>query len=669
MKVKSISGIALASNWCLFVVLAIILPMESAAQKSVSDSLYRRLSAAKSAATKLGIYEALIREFQGADPAKAQTIIAELDSVATRENIAEGRALADYYRGVHHLLKGKYDSLNYYAQSAVRKSSEQRVRRTKAMGLNLRAVYFWHIGQMDSSVSYHLEALRLRERINDQAGMGVSYLGLGGLYVSLDKLTEAEQLLKRAVDIGRSTNNERLIVNAMHFLANIYSKQRKYEQALETDTAALEIAIRLNNKRVISQIYSNMASCFVETRRPRTALIYYHKVLKIDRFFKDDKQIGDTYSNIAGVYLKTGDYRQAIEIGLQAVGLFKKTGYKEGLNHVYPILSTSYAKRGEYQKAFENEREYNSLKGDLFNENSHRTIARLKTEYETEKKEQQVLSLKQQNEIQHLEIELKNILIGVAGGLLVILIILGRVISSRRKLRSRIELQEEVSRQQILAAQAVINAEERERGRIAADLHDGLGQLLSASLLNLKLLFERLALNEENKERAEQAISLLSNSYDEMRSISQQLMPEVVIRKGLILAVLGLAERSSHEGFSIHVDSHSDEYALDREQEVVIYRIIQEVVNNAHKHSGADQLSIQFNSDLRGTTISLEDNGIGFDINMEKQGLGLSNIRSRVDYLGGTLDLDSSPGKGTLTILFIPPRNMQGMSLNSAPSI
>lgn len=639
----------------LFTIIA-VLPSDSNGQKLKTDSLYSRLQKAVTTTAKIDIYEALIREYQGSEPQKALVIAASLDSLSIADNNGMGMALADYYRGVNQLLKGNYDSVSYYAKLVIRKSAPQAVKRTEAMGLNLRAVYFWHTGKSDSSIIYHLKALRMRERIKDQAGMGVSYLGLGGLYVSLNKLTEAENLLVKAVDIGRLTANERLVINAMHFLANIYSKQKKYQKALKTDTAALEIAVRLNNQRVISQIYSNMASCFAETGRSRIALIYYYKVLEIDRFFKDEKQIGDTYSNIAGVQYKIGDFRKAIEIGQQAVNLFKKTGFSEGLINVYPILSSSYAKLGDYRKAFETESEFNILQKELFNEKSDRTIAELKTQYETEKKEQQILSLQQKSEIQHLEIEVKNILIAVASILVLVLVIFGYILSNRRKLRARVELQEEINRQQVLAARAIINAEERERGRIAADLHDGIGQMLSATLLNLKQLFEKLAVKGDNKEKADQTMALLTNSYDEMRAISHKLMPEAVVKRGLIAAIKDLAERVSNDRFRITVDSHSSEYPLDNEQEAIVYRVIQEAVTNAVKHADADKLSIQFFNHDDMLTVSIEDNGIGFDMTQEKlfSGIGLSNIRSRIDYLGGTLDIDTAPGKGTVLILSIP---------------
>ncbi|WP_187774971.1 sensor histidine kinase [Pedobacter sp. BS3] len=639
----------------MILISGILLYSSLAAGQSL-DSLNHELQQARTVNAKIHAYEDLIRYYQSVDPQKAFDMAKALMALSQKNNNAEGKAIAYYNYGIYWLLQGQYDSVKHYAALTGKTATSGKVERVHAMGINLMAIYFWNTGKLDSSLRYHLSALRIREKNRDTNGLGISYLGLGSLYATLQKTKDAEEYLIKGWKIGEKTKNDKLIINCMHMLANVYASREQYSKALQVDEKAIKVALKANDKRGVSQIYSNMANCYTELGQYDKSIIYHYKVLEIDKFFKDDRQIADTYFNLATCYQKTGNNQKAIDLASQAVALFKKTGYKEGLNYTLPLLSRSYEDTGNYRQALKAQQDYVQVQKEIFNETSDKTISDLKTQYETEKKEQQIKSLNQKNLIQQLQIRQKNISLIIAGILLIFIISIAYFIYNRRKLKARAVLQEAINKEQEMAARGILDAEERERRRIAGDLHDGVGQMLSAALMNLNSLFQKLGLNTEERYKAEQSLALVTESYDEMRSISHQMMPNALIKAGLASAVKEFINKIDKDKIRVSLETIGLNGRLDEQVETVLFRVIQETVNNVIKHAEADKLHIQLLKDEEGVTVTIEDNGKGFDKSKikSKTGIGLSNIYSRVGFLKGTVDIDTAPGKGTLINIFVP---------------
>lgn len=212
-------------------------------------------------------------------------------------------------------------------------------------------------------------------------------------------------------------------------------------------------------------------------------------------------------------------------------------------------------------------------------------------------------------------------------------------------------------RQQELAAQAVLEAEEDERQRIARDLHDGVGQMMSATKMNLSSFESEI--NFENKEQQrsfEKIISLVDESCREIRSVSHNMMPNSLLKNNLAAAVRDFIDKLDKKKLEIQLYTEGLDEKLDSNIEVVLYRVIQECVNNVIRHAGATTLDISITKEKDGISATIEDNGKGFDTKGTEnfEGIGLKNIRTRVEYLKGTVDFDSSPGRGTLVALFVP---------------
>ena len=212
-------------------------------------------------------------------------------------------------------------------------------------------------------------------------------------------------------------------------------------------------------------------------------------------------------------------------------------------------------------------------------------------------------------------------------------------------------------KQQDLATKAVIEAEENERKRIAGDLHDGVGQMMSAAKMNLSAFEDRIQFaTTEDKLGYEKLIALVDESCKEVRAVSHNMMPNALLKAGLASAVKEFIDKIDSRVLKVNLYSEGLNERLDGNVETVLYRVIQECVNNVIKHSGANQLEISLVKDADGIAVTIEDNGKGFDTTQKSkfEGIGLKNIKTRIEYLKGTVDFDSSPGQGTLVAIHVP---------------
>jgi two-component system NarL family sensor kinase len=206
--------------------------------------------------------------------------------------------------------------------------------------------------------------------------------------------------------------------------------------------------------------------------------------------------------------------------------------------------------------------------------------------------------------------------------------------------------------------QAVIEAEEKERQRIASDLHDGVGQLFSAVKMNMNGLFDRIEVKrEEDKFLVEKTMALVDESCKEVRSISHQMMPNnMLLRSGIASDVKSFIEKLDSESLKVNLEANGFKNRIESSVEVILYRVIQESVNNVIKHAKAKSLNIILNRTVSGITVLIEDDGIGFDVAARPgfDGIGLTNIETRIEYLKGTVGYNSAPGKGTRVNIQVP---------------
>ncbi|HRB69524.1 MAG TPA: sensor histidine kinase, partial [Chitinophagales bacterium] len=218
-----------------------------------------------------------------------------------------------------------------------------------------------------------------------------------------------------------------------------------------------------------------------------------------------------------------------------------------------------------------------------------------------------------------------------------------------------IELEKE---KQLQATEAILKGQENERSRIAKDLHDGLGGLLSSVKYSLNDMKENVILSADNAASFTRSIDMLDSGIQELRRIAHNMMPESLVKFGLDAALNDYCNAITKTNV-LHIQYSSlqmETYSSDINVSITIYRIIQELINNTIKHAKASEVIVQLSKDENFLHITVEDNGIGFnsgDLNNFK-GAGWTNIQNRINYLKGRLDLDSNINEGTSVNIEIP---------------
>jgi len=257
------------------------------------------------------------------------------------------------------------------------------------------------------------------------------------------------------------------------------------------------------------------------------------------------------------------------------------------------------------------------------------------------------------------ETELKDLVTLVLGTsamliMVIAIIMIGFLVQRKliRKERAYRDIEKLLQKQELNSAYALIEGQELERKRIAKDIHDNVGNLMAT----LKIYSDLVVARDQDSElrRLNEKINEITDAATmEVRKVSHALDSGIVQNFGLKVALEQLAEAVRNTG-KVEVTSQYDiSYPIDSDTSLNIYRIIQELTTNSLKHAHASQLRIEVTQLDREISIIFEDNGVGFTVESKKDGMGIQNIRSRVNYLRGDYKLQSSP-KGTTFILEIP---------------
>ncbi|MEO7983459.1 MAG: sensor histidine kinase, partial [Bacteroidota bacterium] len=423
-----------------------------------------------------------------------------------------------------------------------------------------------------------------------------------------------------------------------------------YKEALNRYTASLELAGATGDSLGVSYALSNIAGIYVIEKKYEEAEKNLLRALHIRGLLRDSFAIALTYSDLGAAMNGKGDYVKATSYLLLSNKLAEALQYVELQSNNYSELASVAQRKGQYQEAYGYFLKRSHLRDSLYTMEKTKQIAELNAKYESAKKEQQIQQ-------QHNRLRMQNFLFVGIGGLI---LLTGLLINSqyrRNKLRQEAKMKTELMRQQEMAVKAVIEAEENERQRIAKDLHDGVGQMMSAAKMNLSAFESEIQFaSEEQKQSLQKVIQLVDDSCKEVRTVSHIMMPNALLKNSLPAAIYDFVNKLNNKTLQAQVNITGLDERMDSNIETVLYRVIQECVHNAIKHAGATTLDISLIRDKDGISGTIEDNGKGFDVadNENFDGIGLKNIRTRIDYLKGTVDFDTAPGRGTVVAFHVP---------------
>ncbi|HNR19151.1 MAG TPA: sensor histidine kinase [Bacteroidia bacterium] len=583
------------------------------------------------------------------------------DALEKSKNVKFNFGIAKGYimKGIHATIVGNYNLAieNYLL------CKEVHVRQKDSVGIaavlnNIGNVYLYK-GDYNKAIDYYLQSVKIEERHVNPERLGSSYMNLGGLFYQLEKHQTAMPYFRKCFEVTKNLSPQpQYIAMAYNSIGKIHAATNNADSALISYNMALPLAIQTGDKNAEAASYEGIAGLYVVNKKYKEALGYYLKAEKLLIEIGNADALSEVTKQTSHVYFNLGLNDDAIKKAHECLELSLEIGAKKTIAGITATLANAYEKEGNFTKALQYQKLSKAYNDSLLDETSNRQIEELRTQYETEKKETENKILTVENNRKDTEIlksRNEKIFLLAAIGLI---LITGWFAWMHFKLKQQKAHQQELMRQKEIRSQAVIDAEEKERQRIGKDLHDGVGQLLSAARMNVTNL-ENIFLHQPVQQQInfKNAVDLIDESVKEVRAISHNMMPNMLIKSGLVKAVREFIDKISSTGkLKIELQTIGLDQRLNLNTENILFRVLQEIVNNIIKHARATEVSIQLIRHDNEMVLMVEDNGVGFDAKKIRMfdGIGLKNIQSRVEYLNGTVDFDSQPGKGTTVNIQVP---------------
>ena len=564
------------------------------------------------------------------------------------------------------------DSARAWANRTMALARQIGSERKEAMCLGYLGALIKDEGDFATALQYQLRALRVHERVGNRVGQISAHNDIGLLYKNLKQWEPSLASYHRArviaeERIAHAPNPAEFYDRYSYVLNNIgtvYFDQGRFAEARPWYERALAQARRSGSVDATATALTNLGGLEAETKHYAAASGLFRAALALDE--REGNLYGQASDLLVVGEMETmlGEYAAAERDLERAMAAARQLGDALMQKELQLRYSRLYARRGDAARAGQAYERYIHVSDSLFTSESTAQMAEMQTRFETEKKERQNQVLGLQLAEQRLANRKRSIQFTAALAGLLAAAAIGWLLLNRARLRQRVAVAQERVEQQRTATAAVIEAEERERRRIGADLHDSVGQLLSAAKLNLSGLEHELVgescLAPATQGLLDLAIGSLDESLREVRAISHQLVPNALIRQGLAGAVRELVQKLNAPvaGLRINLDAIGLEQRLPPLVEGVLYRVVQELVANIVRHARADEVTIQLVHHGPELTVLIEDNGVGFNLAealaRPEGGIGLRNLYSRIAYLGGRLDIDARAGRGTIVTIEVP---------------
>jgi len=532
-------------------------------------------------------------------------------------------------------------------------------------------------GKYEDALDNMYKALRYHEISNNYFGQSNIHLNIGNIYNFNNDYDNAYIEYKKSIYYYLKSGEKNPHDIAYTNIGTIFLNKNELDSALFYFNKSLSIVKKNNRKNkeyTISGIYSNIGLIFKKQQQFDSALTYFHKSLSLRK--KIVYKIGEvnTKANIGLTYILMKKYSKAKKILLKALEYAKENDMAETTKEIYLGLSVIAENTNNYKQAFQYNKLYNIYKDSINSIEVTKKINEYKEKYEAEKKDRKIIDLQKEAQLQQLEkdkqiVENKrqryiNIsLVILAILLFVIIFAIQRYFKLKSKSNKELMIRkEQINKQKIIdlvknsevnSINSFMEGQEKERSRIAAELHDRLGSLLSTVKLHFSSIESAYENNNEEKESFSFALDLLDNSVQEVRSISHNLSKGILTQFGLVAAVENLRDTINAAGkIQIKLIKAGPKTKLNPEIEIELFRVIQELVTNAIKHSQSKEIFVQLISDNEGLNIFVEDYGIGFDMQkLKSKGIGLKNLKMRIENIGGSYHYETSLGKGTSIII------------------
>jgi two-component system NarL family sensor kinase len=553
--------------------------------------------------------------------------------------------------GVTHEAQSNYDEALKYELGALALREQLGDEVRTANTLNNIGIIHDEKGNYQQAFEYYYKAHTIYQKAGDKAKIAMVSVNMGVVLKAQSDYRLAVTYYSNAMNVYKELGNRFGTAACYANLGSAYFYLPHYDSSLYYSLLATKEFEDQNIVQFLPTTICNAGMAFDKLGREKEAREYLTRAVELNEKYDSKKELSFVLIYLADVERRDHRLDAALRSAQRGLGIALAIDAQQQVMEARKSLSEIYRDQGRYRDALDEYSKHTVVKDSLFRTEKSRQLAELQTKYDTEKKESAIRLLQQENDLKDSRLERNRLtMIGLAL-LAIALLVLGYLLRNRMALKQKVELEATRAALREVQLHAVITSQEEERKRFASDLHDGLGQLISAVRLNLSH-------GGVEKKSVDQAVEVLNEMNSEIRNIAFNLMPQVLMRSGLTEALKELATRINRTGeIRITVGAFDLVPIHETEKKIALYRICQEWINNVIKYSNCTQINVQLVQHQQELLITVEDNGVGFDPSILKDSLGngWKNINSRLAMVHGQIEIDSMPNRpGTTVIISVP---------------
>lgn len=519
------------------------------------------------------------------------------------------------------------------------------------------------------ALELYIRANQYYEKIGDLKQSNVIKRYLAERYSKSGFLQESLGLYREVLNYYQSIKDSLMQARLHYDISKVLAVRADMEESLNSLQRAITLNESIQDTSLMVNILLDKVSKYILLNERDSALITSTLAFDISSDADNKKQIAKSLFYIGYINMKDVQFKKAIKYLEKSVEINPALPYDSDRRETYKNLIKAYENIDDFEKSLMFSKKYVAINDSILNRDRITSINNLSIKHQSyeKNKEIQLLELENQN-VNQKNIMQRNVLYFVAGGFGLLLIALyyiirfysqkirtENIINTQQHKIDQQKIKELEDTMQINNMQSMIIGQERERERIAKDLHDSLGGLLSTVKLQFDQFKSTLSGKQDSKEYYK-AADLLDSAVEEVRVISRNLQPGALSKLGLIPAINDLINRFDGDNYpTVFFQHYNLPLKISEMVGLNIYRIIQELMNNTIKYADASEVLIQLNYKDGDLYVQYEDDGVGFNINnLNARGMGLENIEYRVRYLKGRMSIETKEGDGVSYFIKIP---------------
>lgn len=504
-----------------------------------------------------------------------------------------------------------------------------------------------NIGKQVEALKYYQHAVQISEQLGDKKRTAKTLKNIGTLYEEQNNLTAALKQYNKAEAIATEIQDSSTIADCANNKGVVYEVQKDYRSALVSYKKALAIYEKLKLEDRISITLNNLGIVYKYLGRYKEAIASYSEALTLSEKLEDKFMIAANYSNMANIYMLMHEYKKAIALNTKSLEIAREINAVNIIMAVYESMAECYVGLNDYATAYQYQQKFKAISDSTFNIEKASQLNELQTRYETVKKEDEIRSLKEAQQISELTLSKRNYQVIIALCVLVLVIIVAYFLMNRQRVRAR-----------HLREKEILETEHRERLRISKDMHDDLGSGLSKIAIMSELVKSRFN-NETDLGTQVNKISATANDLvDKMSHIVWAMNPQNDSLDNLMAYMREFAsDLFDDTGMMLSIDFPDDETGIRLNQETRrnVFMVVKESLNNILKHSHAGTITLTLWVAPGEVHMAITDNGKGFETgNTRRFGNGLINMKKRMEEINGAYTISSVLNEGTRTEISWP---------------